>query len=126
MKIRLYFIILQIFFSVVFRSAADDDLHWVKTSRDEWREYVQEKFPVGTSEKEIEVAMKNKYIAKIKWPYPQGGTYDVSYRVDDITEIVFNFSKKGILKGSVAVIPHRIWVRNPINGHAWIIKEKAK
>ena len=103
-----------------------DDNQWKKDARKEWQEYARKQCPVGTTEKEVENKMTGRYMAKIHWPYNSGLKYQVIYRVDDVTELIFDFSNDKVLATPATVITPRVWVRNSHDGKARYLMEKDK
>lgn len=107
--------------------AEDDDPVWIKTYKSRWKEYVKENFLKGMTMTQIELKMKNLYLAKIVEPYAQQGEFpvDVYYRVDDLTEVVFSINKKGVLEQTPEVTSLNLWLRSPYDGRAWTVKRRA-
>ena len=101
------------------------DIEWKEKVRKEWQEYAGENCPIGATEEEVENKMARRYIAKIRNPFNSGFGYTMIYRVDDVTELEFDFDENNKLTRPATALGIRIWVRNSYNGDAlWILKNK--
>ena len=90
-----------------------DESEWVLKSRQEWQKIARKEFKTGIKEEVVDKGMVGRFLAKMKWPYVGGNRYRVIYRVDDITELVFDYNLEGVLDTPPFVMKPRIWVRNP-------------
>lgn len=91
---------------------------WILDSRAKWQDYLNDNFPAGMKADLIEQKMHGRYLSKIRNPYAATLKYKIFYRIDDISEVVFDFSEEGVSSMTPTVFARKTWIREPTNG--WI------
>jgi hypothetical protein len=92
--------------------------------RNDWKAYLNENFTRGETRSEVEKKLANKYLEKIELPFNSGSSYAMVYRVNDKTELYFEFNVEDDTLRKCLSIGPTIWIRNPDNGKAFHVLDR--
>ena len=89
-----------------------------------WQAYLDGNFIRGETRTEVEKKLANRYLEKIELPFNSGSIYAMVYRVNDKTELYFEFDVEDDTLRKCLSIEPTIWIRNPENGKAFHVLDR--
>lgn len=98
------------------------DIH--KYHHNRWESYARTKVHVNKGFEEIHDFFKNKCLRFIRYNYNSNFKFQMIYQVDDVTELVFDFSETGKLTRLPTAVKARLWKIDPKTGTARSLTER--
>lgn len=94
---------------------------------EEWQKYARKLFVVGSDQKEIHNFFKKRSFRYIRKNYNSDFRFQMVYQVDDVTELIFDFTEEGKLSIPATSFEARVWFVEPSNGNAkWLRKTNTE